>query len=144
MTSQSNGYSICPENLCVVKTCDVRLSFVPKLEENNTESMPYLYVYKTLRYVSGQGSAVSALQERNRTYGHQICRITCYTTTTIVDGILQSRYQVLLLSCNMFVRSHCRLHYTHQPFVYDTKYCWRHITKRFELNTVCKSFKIFN
>jgi hypothetical protein len=26
--------------------------------------------------------------------------------------------------------------HTLQPFVYDTKYCWRHITKRFELNTV--------
>jgi hypothetical protein len=24
-----------------------------------------------------------------------------------------------------------------------TKYCWRHITKRFELNPVCKSFKRF-
>jgi hypothetical protein len=31
--------------------------------------------------------------------------------------------------------------HTHQLFVYDTKYCWRHIAKRFELNTVCKSFK---
>jgi hypothetical protein len=48
------------------------------------------------------------------------------------------RYQVLMLSCNMFVRSHCQLHYTHQPFVYNTKYCWRHITKCFELDTVCK------
>jgi hypothetical protein len=62
------------------------------------------------------------------------------TIPSIVGDILQSRYQVLLLSCNMFVRSHCRLHW-HQPFVYDTKYCWWHITKRFELNTVCRSLK---
>jgi 5-keto 4-deoxyuronate isomerase len=56
------------------------------------------------------------------------CRATCllgrvvdftthinrlYTIPSIVGGILQSRYQVLLLSCNMFVRSRCRLHYTH-------------------------------
>jgi hypothetical protein len=34
--------------------------------------------------------------------------------------------------------------HTHQPFAYDTKYCWQHITKCFELNTVCKSFKILN
>jgi hypothetical protein len=27
-----------------------------------------IYIYITLRYVSVQGSAVSALQERNRTY----------------------------------------------------------------------------
>jgi hypothetical protein len=32
---------------------------------------------------------------------------------SIVGGILQSPYQVLLLSCNIFVRSHCRLYYTH-------------------------------
>jgi hypothetical protein len=32
---------------------------------------------------------------------------------------------------------------THQPFVYGTKYCWWHITKRFELNTVCKSLRYF-
>jgi hypothetical protein len=36
-----------------------------------------------------------------------------YMIRSIVDGILQSRYQVLLLSCNMFARSHCWLHYTH-------------------------------
>jgi hypothetical protein len=36
-----------------------------------------------------------------------------YTIPSIVGGILQSRYQVLLLLCNMFVGSHCRLHYTH-------------------------------
>jgi hypothetical protein len=34
--------------------------------------------------------------------------------------------------------------HTHQPIVYNTNYCWQHITKRFELNAVCKSFKIFN
>jgi hypothetical protein len=28
--------------------------------------------------------------------------------------------------------------HTHQPFVYDTKHCWRHIIKRFEFNTVVK------
>jgi hypothetical protein len=33
--------------------------------------------------------------------------------TKYVGGILQCRYQLLLLSCNMFVRSHCRHHYTH-------------------------------
>jgi hypothetical protein len=71
-------------------------------------------------------------------------------TKSVVQHVI--RYQVLLLSCNMFVKSHCRLHYTHinrlytipsivavmqhvcqvtlstslhthQPFVYDTKYC---------------------
>jgi hypothetical protein len=73
----------------------------------------YIYIYKMLRYVSVQGSAVSGLQERNKTYQHKICHATYYTTPSIAGGILQSRYQVLLLSCNMFVRSHCRLHYTH-------------------------------
>jgi hypothetical protein len=34
--------------------------------------------------------------------------------------------------------------HTHQLFVFNTKYCWRSVTKRFELNTECKSFKIFN
>jgi hypothetical protein len=55
------------------------------------------------------------------------CRATClsghivdftthinrmYTIPSTVGGILQIRYQVLLLSYNMFVRLHCRLHYT--------------------------------
>jgi hypothetical protein len=31
----------------------------------------------------------------------------------IVGSILQSQYQVFLLSYNMFVRSHCRFHYTY-------------------------------
>jgi hypothetical protein len=51
-----------------------------------------------------------------------------------IVAVVQSVCQVTLLTS---------LH-THQPFVYNSKYCWRHITKRFELNTVCKSFKIFN
>jgi hypothetical protein len=61
-----------------------------------------IYIYITLRYVSVQGSAVSGLQERNRTYWHKICPASCYMIPSIVGGILQSRYQVLLLSCNMF------------------------------------------
>jgi hypothetical protein len=50
----------------------------------------------TLRYVFVQGSVVSGLQERNRTCYHKICRATCYTIRSIVGGILQSRYQLLL------------------------------------------------
>jgi hypothetical protein len=45
------------------------------------------------------------------------CRATCLSGH-IVDftahiSTVCIRYQVLLLSCNMFVKSHCRLHYTH-------------------------------
>jgi hypothetical protein len=43
-----------------------------------------------LRYVSIQGSAVSGLQERNRTDKHKICRAACYTIPNVVSGILQS------------------------------------------------------
>jgi hypothetical protein len=83
-------------------------------------------------------------------------RATCYTIPSIVGDILQSRYQVLLATyCKADTKYCCcratRLSghivdftthtHTHQPFVYDTKYCWRHITKRFEFNTVCKSFE---
>jgi hypothetical protein len=50
---------------------------------------PY-HIYKMLWYVSIQGSAVSGLQEQNRTFFSQN------------------------LLCNL---------------LYDTKYCWRHITK---------------
>jgi hypothetical protein len=39
----------------------------------------------------------------------QICRATCYTIPSIVCGTLQSRYQILLLSYNMFVNSQCNL-----------------------------------
>jgi hypothetical protein len=49
----------------------------------------------TLRYVSVQGSAVSGLQERNRTYQHKICRANVI------------RYQVLLA----------------EYYQADTKYC---------------------
>jgi hypothetical protein len=38
--------------------------------------------------------------------------------------------------------SHCQLHHTHQPFVYNTKYCWWHITKRWTL-THMYSFLLF-
>jgi hypothetical protein len=44
----------------------------------------YLYIYKTLRYVSVQDSAVSGLQERNRTYN----------TKSVEQNVI--RYQVLL------------------------------------------------
>jgi hypothetical protein len=90
------------------------VSFVRFFNNNSTSnSNLYIYIYKTLWHVSVQGSAVSGLQERSRTYKHKICHATCYTIPSIVGGISQSRYQVLLLSCNMFVRSHFRLHYTH-------------------------------
>jgi hypothetical protein len=45
------------------------------------------------------------------------CRATCLSghivDLTTHTSTVCTRYQVLLLSCNMFVWSHCRLHYTH-------------------------------
>jgi hypothetical protein len=46
-------------------------------------------------------TSCSGLQERNKTFLHEIFCATCYTIPSIVGGILQSQYQVLLLSCNM-------------------------------------------
>jgi hypothetical protein len=126
----------------------------------------HIYIHKTLRYISVQGSAVSGLQERNNLLTQNLscnmsydtkycwrqitkpipsivavvqhviryqvllaayykadtkyccCRVTCYTIPSIVGGILQSRYQVLLLLCNM---------------LYDTKYCWSHKVQLFQM-----------
>jgi hypothetical protein len=88
------------------------------------------------------------------------CRATCLSghifDFTTHPSTVCIRYQVLLLhitkqipSIVAVVQHVCQVTlltslHTHQPFVYDTKYCWRHIKKSFELNTVCKSFKIFN
>jgi hypothetical protein len=57
-----------------------------------------------------------------------VCQVTLSTSLhphqpfvyipSIVGGILKIRYQVLLLSCNMFIRSHCRFHYTHINSLY--------------------------
>jgi hypothetical protein len=72
-------------------------------------------------------------------------------TKSVVQHVIQ--YQVLLTAYYKADIKYCCCHATcfsgrivdftthNQPFVYDTKYRWRHITKRFELNTVCKSFK---
>jgi hypothetical protein len=52
--------------------CDMRMAQTSAVLSDNFSSlqskMTLIYIYKTLRYVSVQGSAVSWLQERNRTY----------------------------------------------------------------------------
>jgi hypothetical protein len=79
----------------------------------------------------------------------------CKSKTELINtkSVLQHviRYQVLLTpyykADTVAVVQHiCQVAlltslHAHQPFVYDTKYCWRHITKCFELNTVCKNSK---
>jgi hypothetical protein len=97
-------------------------SRVPSLFDWAQQAGKYLYMYKTLRYVSIHGSDVSGLQERNRTYQHKICRATSYTIQSIV-AVMQHVCQVTLSTS---------LH-THQPFVYDTKYCWRHNVQLFQM-----------
>jgi hypothetical protein len=107
--------------------------------KSETEPINTKYV---VQHVIRYQVLLAAYYKANTKYCY--CRATCwsghnvdftthinrlYMIRSIVGGILQSWYQVLLLSCNMFVRSHFWLHYTHQPFAYDTKYCWRHITK---------------
>jgi hypothetical protein len=69
-------------------------------------------------------------------------------TVAVVQHVCQvtllTSYQLLLLSCNMFVRSHCRLHYTHINSLYTIPSIVGGILQCFELNTVCKGFKICN
>jgi hypothetical protein len=74
-------------------------------------------------------------------------------TKSVVQHVI--RYQVLLAAYYKADTKYCCYRATclsghivdftthTSTFVYDTKYCWQHITKRFELNTECKSFKIF-
>jgi peroxiredoxin len=91
------------------------------------------------------------------------CHATClsghivyFTKHTHTHTTVFIQYQVLLAAYYKADTKYCCCHatclsghivdfttHTHQPFVYNTKCCWRHVTRRFELSTVCKSFKIF-
>jgi hypothetical protein len=74
----------------------------------------YIYIYiKRLGMFPFKVQLFQGCKSETEPINTKSCHAACYTIPSIVGGILQSQYQVLLLLCNMFVRSHCQLHYTH-------------------------------